>query len=99
MKLARKPHTAGATTRYQVDYDAWLEPGDTLVALSCTVELTSSTEDASDVTVEDVHIMSRGLYFSVSGGVLSEVFTVTVTIVDTREETEPDTVEFFVVAP
>jgi hypothetical protein len=99
MKLARKPHTAGAKTRYEVDYSNWLAEGDTLVAASCTAVVTSSSEDPTDAVVEDVLVMSQHLYFSVSGGVLSEVFTVTVTIVDTRDELETDTVEFFVIAP
>lgn len=97
MRLARKPHGAGDSIRYEIDYSNWLAEGDTLSATpgDCTVVLTGTTS----ATADQLQVMSQHLYFFVNGGEVSEIFTVTVTIQDSRGETAIDTVDFFVIAP
>lgn len=96
MKLGRKPHTAGAEIRYEVDYSNWLAEGDTL-SQTCTVS--NATPAVTDVTVNGLVIMTQHLYFFVRGGTVGEVFTVQVTVKDSRGETDIDTIEYFVIAP
>jgi hypothetical protein len=95
--LGQKPHTAGNTTRYAIDYNAWLDPGVTLTAGSVTMDPTTPTPNISITGV--THTSSNHLLFFVAGGTVNEIFTLDVQITDSRGEVKNDTVRFVVVAP
>ncbi len=98
MKLGRIPFSAGSKIRYEVDYSSWLVEGDTLASLGTSVVQAVTTPLVTDVIISGVQVVSDHLYFFVSGGTVSEVFTVTVTATDSRNEIAIDTIDFFVVA-
>jgi hypothetical protein len=96
MNLGRKPFTIGNTTRFSVDYSAWLEDGVTLV--SGTAAKLDSTP--ADITVSGVSVAPSGkLYYTLAGGSLNETFTIAVSITDSRGEVKNDTCNFNCVSP
>lgn len=99
MFLGRKPHTAGNTIRYEVDYSNWLADGVSLT--SATVVLTPAfTATVKDITITGVQaLVSHMVVFTMAGGSLNETFTLDVQVVDNRGETKNDTVGFNIVAP
>jgi hypothetical protein len=99
MNLGRRAHSAGDKTRYVVEYENWLLPGESLV--SGTVELNAAfTATVTDIVISDVATNSSNeLVFFLAGGSVDEVFTLDVQILDSRGEIKNDTVEFFVLAP
>jgi hypothetical protein len=104
MKIARKPFSAGATTRYWVDYSYWLEDGRTLSQVdgACTAVLIADPDVPgssvpTDVTVNQIEVTASKLYFFVSGGSVNETFTVQVQATDTLGEVIVDTIDFNVI--
>lgn len=93
MKLASRAHTVGNKVFWTVDYDNWLEDGVTIVSATVTDDDTSVT--VGTPVIEDGH----KIRFFVQGGTLNAIFTVSVSIVDTKGQTKNDTIVFTVVAP
>lgn len=100
MLLGRKNHTAGNATRYEIDYENWLESGETLAALGNTITLSAAfTVTVTDVTITGIQVTSNKIYFLLTGGSLNELFTLDVHAVTSRGELKNDTIAFTVVAP
>lgn len=99
MSIARRPHTAGNKIRYTVDYSNWLESGATLstVTNACQVSLVAGAP--ADIMLSGLQVNSDHLHFFVAGGTVSEVFTVQVSITDSRGEIDISDVDYFVIAP
>lgn len=104
MKIARKPFSAGATLRYVVDYQYWLQEGRTLsqVAGACTATLIADPDIVgslvpTNIVVNQIEVTADKLYFFVAGGVVNETFTVQVQAKDTLGEIIIDTIDFAVV--
>lgn len=98
MLIATRQHTAGNKTRYEIDYDEWLEAGRTLNQIS-GFSATLVAPAPADVAVNQASTTSLRLYFWVQGGAVNETFTVEVAVTDTLGEIVVDTVQFVVVAP
>lgn len=103
MKIASKTHTAGNSTRYEIDYSQWLDEGRTLLNSLFTAAMINDPNTGAippaDVTIANVSVTASHLYFFVEGGSLNETFTVQVQVKDTLNEIVTDTIEFNVVAP
>lgn len=99
MRLGKRTFTAGNRIRFTVDYDNWLEPGESLTG--GTVALAAEfTATVTDITIEVPAInASRELVFYMEGGSVEEVFTLEVQVTTNRDETKVDTIDFVVVAP
>lgn len=99
MLIGTKQHTAGNKTRYEIDYDEWLDEGRTInqsVGFSAALVAGSTV---TDVTVGTASVTASKLYFWVQGGSVNEAFTAQVQITDTLGEIVIDTVNFNVVSP
>lgn len=91
MNLGRKNFTVGNTTRYSVDYSQWLLEGCTLVSGTAVMGVPS----AADIVISAVSVAPSGrLYFTLHGGSLNELFTIAVSITDSRGEIKNDTCNF-----
>lgn len=90
--LARLPHTVGNRSRKTVAYDQWLADGVTVA--SALVTSSSATATINGTTVVDNKVI-----FFVNGGVLSETFTVSIQMTDSKGGIKHDTINFFVIAP
>lgn len=100
MLLGRKNHTAGNETRFEIDYENWLESGETLSPTGNTVALSAAfTATVTDVVISGIQVTSNKIYFMLEGGSLNEVFTLDVHAVTSRGEEKNDTLGFTVVAP
>jgi hypothetical protein len=102
MLIASRAHTAGNSTRYEVDYSQWLDEGRTLLNSAFTAAMINDAlgnAPPSDVTIANVSVTSTHLYFFVEGGSLNENFTVQVQVKDTLNEIVIDTINFNVIAP
>lgn len=98
--LARRSHTAGNKTRYVLEYEDWLLPGETLV--SGTVVLDPRfTATVTDTVISAVSVLpsKADLVFFLAGGSVDETFTLDVQITNSRGEIKNDTIDFFVVSP
>ena len=99
MLIGNKQHTAGNRTRYEIDYEEWLDEGRTLNQSSGFSAALAPGSTVNDVTIDQVSVTSHRLYFFVSGGSINEAFTVQVQVTDTLGEIVTDTVNYTVVAP
>src|SRR5579872_1008210 len=99
MLIGTKQHTAGNKTRYQVDYENWLDEGRTLNPSSGFSASLSVPPALNDVTISQVSVTTDDLYFFVSGGSVNEAFTVQTQVTDTLGEIVVDTINFSVVQP
>ena len=106
MLLATKQFTLGDTVQYTIDYREHpgsgpynivppfpVRDGDSIT--TATVVSTSSDVTITNVSVKEGH----KVFFVLSGGVLNETFTVTITINTDNTETFVDTIIFTVVSP
>ena len=98
MLIGNKQFTAGNKTRYEIDYDDWLDDGRTLNQ-SSGFSATVLAPAPADITVSTVSVTANKLYFFVAGGSVNEAFTVQVQVTDTLGEIVIDTINFTVVAP
>jgi hypothetical protein len=92
MILGSKSHTAGDTKRWTVDYDAWLDN-------TATIEQCAVTSSSTTCTAGEVLILGNQVIFFLTGGVLNEQLTVTLTMTDSLGNIKNDTISFTVVAP
>ena len=92
--LAKKNHTVGNRTRWIVDYTEWLKSGIYLLTVTVTSDSATATVDGVAMFDDKKHVV-----FFTNGGVLDEVFTVSLSVTDTLTEIKNDTIEFTVVAP
>jgi len=96
MNLGRKSFTIGNTRRYSVNYQDWLAEGCTLASGTATM----LTPGITDIVITSVAVAPSGrLYFTLAGGSANEIFTVAVSITDSRGEVKNDTCNFNCVAP
>ena len=96
MSLGTKKFTAGNTTRYSVNYSEWLDHGVTLVSGTAGMGVPS----VADIVITAVSVAPSGrLYFTLHGGSVNEIFTIAVSITDSRGEVKNDTCNFNCVAP
>lgn len=100
MLLGRKTHGAGDHTRYEIDYESWLDEGQSLL-LGTVVMAPAFTATVTDVTVGAVQVTaSNKLVFLLSGGSANEAFTLNVqATAQNPTEVKNDTIDFVVVAP
>jgi hypothetical protein len=99
MLIGSKQHTAGAKTRWRIDYREWLDDGRTLNQLSGFSATLSVPPALNDVTISGVTVTEDDLFFFVQGGSLNEAFTIALQVTDTLGEIVPDTINFTVVQP
>lgn len=106
MLLARKFLTLGSTEQFTVDYSERRCSDPYTIASFYPIRdgdsITSATvvSSATDVTVGTVTVYEgHKVVFKLSGGVVNEVFTLTVSVTTDNGETFIDTVSFTVVAP
>ena len=92
MLLVSKQHTVGSTKRWEIDYRRWLLNNATII--NAIVVSSSQT-----CTVTNVQVLGPVVVFYVTGGVVNETCTVTVTMYDSAGNVRPDTLAFTVVAP
>lgn len=92
-KLASKFHTVGNRRRFTVDYSNWLSDGVTITTVTATSSSTTGTVDTIS------HLPGNCIQFFVNGGLLNEVFTISIQVTNTKTEVRNDTVVFTVVAP
>jgi hypothetical protein len=92
--LATKTHTVGNRARWTVDYSDWLQDGAVLFTAAIVSSSITATVDTTSFNPTKTEVM-----FFVNGGLLNEVFTVTLTVSDTLSQIRVDTVTFTVVAP
>jgi hypothetical protein len=88
----KKAHTAGARTRYTVDFSAWLEPGTRIINATVTSSSTTATVDTLTTQLDRVH------YF-LTGGVVGEEPVVSMQISDSLGQVRSDGMQFTVIAP
>lgn len=99
MLLGRREHTAGNKTRYVVEYENWLLPGESLSTGTVVLD-PAFTATVTDIVISGVVTNSSNeLVFFLDGGSVDEIFTLDVQITNSRGEIKNDTVEFFVTAP
>lgn len=96
MLIGSKQHGAGNSTRYEVEYCYWLEPGRTLQNAGFSAVLVDAP---ADVAISAVSVTAHRLYFMIIGGSVNETFTVQVQVTDTLNEVVVDTINFSVLAP
>lgn len=99
MLIGNKQHTAGAKTRYRIDYREWLDEGRTLNQSSGFSAALSVLPALNDVTISSVTVTADDLFWFVQGGSINEAFTVAVQVTDTLGEIVLDTINFTVVPP
>lgn len=101
MLLGTRNITSGDIRRYEIDYTDFLTAaGATGHLVSPSVVIAPSTPPATS-TVQSflMNAQENRLFFYVKGGIVSEQFTVNVTVQDSQGETVNDTVAFMVVSP
>jgi hypothetical protein len=75
-----------------VDYDDWLDN-------AATIEQIDVESNSATCTVGNISILGREIVFFLSGGVVNEQVTLSLTMTDSLENVKNDTVSFVVVAP
>ena len=92
MILDSRTHTAGDVIRWRVDYDDWLDN-------AATIEQIDVESNSATCTVGNISILGREIVFFLSGGVVNEQVTLSLTMTDSLENVKNDSVSFVVVAP
>jgi hypothetical protein len=90
--LGSRTHTAGNTIRWRVEYGFWLDNAAEITGM----QVTSS---APDLTVSNIQMLGRHIYFFLTGGTANEQATLTLTMTDNFGNVKKDTVQFTVVTP
>jgi hypothetical protein len=75
-----------------VDYDDWLDN-------AATIEQIDVESNSATCTVGNISILGREIVFFLSGGVVNEQVTLSLTMTDSLENVKNDTVSFVIVAP
>jgi hypothetical protein len=78
--------------RWRVDYDDWLDN-------AATIEQIDVESNSATCTVGNISILGREIVFFLSGGVVNEQVTLSLTMTDSLENVKNDSVSFVVVAP
>jgi hypothetical protein len=93
MILGSRPHTAGDTRRWILDYSRWLD--NTAIIVSATI-----TSDSDTLTVTDPPtVLGREIVFYLNGGVVGETAILTIVMTDSFENIKTDTLHMTVLAP
>lgn len=92
--LASKQHTVGDTRRWTVRYKKWL---DNTVNIK-TINVTSSSATCTIGTPAPA-IVGSDVQFFLTGGVLDEVLTVSLSMTDSIGNIKNDSIQFMVVSP
>lgn len=91
MLLGRKIQLVGERKRVVVNYDGWLQDGETLSSLVCTVDQGTATVDGARVLSD-----KRSLAFFINNGTLQDVFNVIIEADTSFGQRRYDTVNFTV---
>lgn len=94
MRIGRFRKSPGDRKRYEVNYADWLNEGETIT----NVTLQGNTPE-DDFYIEGFLIQSNGVevVFYISGGVVTNTYTVTVAVTTSLNQIKEDTIEFVVV--
>jgi hypothetical protein len=92
MLLGSKQHTQGDTRRWQIDYSRWL-------ANAAVIDQIDVESDSDTCTVSNISILGHDVIFFLTGGMLNEQLTVTLTMADNFGNIKTDTIAFTCVAP
>ena len=95
MLIGTRTITQGDTRRYMIDYGDFLSKGIKLKAPTASVP-TGTTSSVGQVYLD---LSETKVILYITGGMLNEVFTVSVQVQDTENETINDTIDFSVVSP
>lgn len=90
--LGSKRHTEGDSTRWNVNYAHWLEKD------GANIEQIEVQSDSVTCTVGDVSVLGPDVFFFLTGGVLNERLTVSLTMTDNIGNIKNDSISFTVVA-
>lgn len=93
MRIGKFRKSPGDRKRYEVNYDDWLNSGETLVAVTLT------GNNIADGFFVDGHVIDsegKEVIFYVSGGVACQVYEVRITVRTSLDQIKEDTIEFSV---
>jgi hypothetical protein len=97
MRLGKFTKVPADNKRYTIDYNEWLDTGETLSTVTFGVTpVTASPLTAGNLSLIDAN---KGAQFYVAAGLDGENYTVTVTITTSVSQTKQDTILFVVRAP
>lgn len=94
MLLAKRNFTVGDKRLFTVNYEEFLEPGETMVSGSA-----SSSSSSAVITYHGLNPSQTKIQFYVSGGTLNETFTITLQATSSKGQIINDTIEFLTVSP
>jgi hypothetical protein len=94
MKLGRFSKDPNETKRYTIDYDAWLETGETLDTV--TYEVTPVTASPLATAASSIAGDGRSVSVSVSGGLHGSDYKLTVTATTDTPQIKEDHINFSV---
>jgi hypothetical protein len=92
MLIASKAHTAGNIIRWRLGYEHWLDNAAEITGM----QITSS---AADLTVSNIQMLGRHVYFMLTGGTANEQATLTLVMSDNFGNVKKDTLQMTVVPP
>jgi hypothetical protein len=90
--IASRHHTVGDTRRWTVNYEHWLDN-------TAVIEDVDVTSNSTTCTVSGSTINGPRVVFTLTGGVLNERLTVTLTMTDSLGNVKHDSIWFTVLAP
>lgn len=93
MLIGGRDITTGDTRRYEVNYQDFLQHGDTISSFTVT-----TTAPTSRIGTTSRNVTNTSIFFLLTAGTVGEAFTVAVRVVTALGETVNDTLEFKVVA-
>jgi hypothetical protein len=91
MVLGRHQQDVGNRTKYTIDCTSWLQPGETIVGITCTVDAGTATTDTVVIAGD-----GRSYSFFLNGGTLNDQFNVIIEQVTNLTQIRFDHVEFFI---
>jgi len=92
MLQATKPHDAGNTIRWRVDYKYWLDN-------AADIQTMNITSSSATLSIGTIQILGKHLYFFLIGGTVGEQATITLTMVDNLGNRKIDTLQITVIQP
>ena len=92
MLITSKRHTAGDTIRWKVDYDRWLDN-------AATIDGMAVISSSNDLTIANIQLLGRHIYFFLTGGNVNEQVILTLTMTDNFGNIKHDTLQYTVVTP
>jgi hypothetical protein len=90
MRLGKFVKAPNERKRYSIDYDDWLDTGETISSVVFTVD------PADELAIASSSISSRSLAMFIEGGDANQTYSVTVQITTSLGQIKEDTVTFAV---